>query len=87
MYNNHIIYRCQETAEIIAKNIDFTKELIPNKLLLEAGEVIDIDDMNHKESQKICNQMNKIYETNDKELNPFIRLEKYVLTDKKYTKK
>jgi broad specificity phosphatase PhoE len=71
------IYRCQQTSEIIAKNMGFSKELIPNELLLEFGETSIFDDMTHKktiiESKKIDKEFVKI----EQELHPFIRLKKF----------
>jgi broad specificity phosphatase PhoE len=81
------IYRCKQTAEIIAKNMKFKKPLVPNELLLEVGEKSLLDDMSFAEIKKKSQLDNKEYIKNDKILNPFIKLEKRILINKKIEKK
>jgi broad specificity phosphatase PhoE len=81
------IYRCQETAEIIAKNLDFTKELIPDKLLLEDAEKSDLNKLTTKEILKLYKKLDKKFDIITKELNPFDKLKKYTLAEKNIAKK
>ena len=82
------IYRCQQTAEFIAKNIEFKKELLSNELLLEVGEKSLFDKMTFKQSTSEMQKIDKEYNGKVKqELNPFIRSKKDMEFSKKMMKK
>jgi broad specificity phosphatase PhoE len=77
------IYRCQQTAELIAKNMNFTKDLISDELLLEANENSKIDNYDDSERKKWYDKVGKKFNEISQHKNPFERLE----ISKKYTRK
>jgi broad specificity phosphatase PhoE len=71
------IYRCQETVEIMIKYMNFDGKIISNELLLEREEHSKLTrDVRNKEKQQIAKEYKKL--KIDKELNPFIKLEKNI---------
>jgi broad specificity phosphatase PhoE len=81
------VYRCQQTAEIIAKNVNYIKELVPNELLMEYGYTSLFDNMAFTIKQKNIKKIDKRFNKILKDMNPFTKLNNISSTQEDLEKK
>jgi broad specificity phosphatase PhoE len=77
------IYRCQQTAEIIAKNANYTKKLIQDELLYEIDVKSNIDNESFEKRKEWRDKLNNDIDKITKNKNPYKKLLLY----KKYVKR